>query len=151
VYPEIPPICSDRSGTVALLDCLQNQQDILRQVLEYQELAAQIFEFQAGDSVPPPQVPIKHIPDDLEPGMDRVNWFDQNLEIYAIVGTPDALVAYARLDGREYRLQTGDTIRLARVIEVHQRGVQLSVSGHDVSIGLSGRETIQPRKKDDSS
>lgn len=138
-YPIIPTICSDFSGTVALLDCLQNQKDILSHVLEYQQLVTKISEFQSNaDSVP--RVATDDRSDKPEPGIDRVNWFDQNLEIYAIVGDPSALVAYARLDGRVYRLKPGDTIRLARVIEVYQRGVTLQVSGHEITVELSGRE-----------
>ncbi len=137
--PDIPPVCDDSSGTVALLDCLQNQQDVLRRILEYEQLATQITEIQTQHSTPPPPEPVQHNPVNSEPGMDRVNWFDQNLEVYAIVGSPESLTAYAYLDGREYRLQAGDTIRLAKVAEVHARGVLLHVSGHDIAIGLSGR------------
>ncbi len=137
-FPGIPQACSDSSGTVALLDCLHNQKDILQRVLEYQQLAAKISELNLNHNSPPPQVLDDESADDPEPGMDRVNWFDQNLKVYAIAGTQDALIAYARLDGREYRLQAGDSIRLAQVTEVHPRGIHLLVSGHHISVGLSG-------------
>ena len=75
----------------------------------------------------------------MNSGIERANWFDQELEVYAVVGPPSALTAYARLDGREYRLREGDSIRLARVLKVHSRGVELSVAGHEISVGLSGR------------
>ncbi len=138
--PIIPSICSDHSGTVALLDCLQNQKDILSRILEYQQLAAQILEIQTVGTGTVPQAPVEQNLDRPEPGMDRVNWFDQNLEIYAIVGNPNALVAYARLDGREYRLKKNDTIRLARVIDVYQRGVTLKILDHEISVEISGRQ-----------
>ena len=143
-YPDIPPVCDDHSGTVALIDCLQSQQDILRRILEYQQLAAKISEVQTPQRNTPPETEVQAKSDEPVPGMERVNWFDQNLEIYAIVGTPNALTAYGRLDGREYRLQEGDTIRLARVTKVHARGVRLLISGHEISISLSGRsQTLQ--------
>ncbi len=145
--PEIPAVCSSSSGTVALLDCLQNQQDILRRVLEYQQLVAKISEIHSSHSSPPPQVSAQDEAHESNPGMDRVNWFDQNLEVYAIVGNADGLTAYARLDGREYRLRNGDSIRLALVTEVHPRGMRLLVSGHEISIGLSGRSTPQQTDK----
>ncbi len=142
-HPEIPPICSDIAGTVAVLDCLQNQQDILKRVLEYQQLVAKIAQFQTLSNSAP-EVSSEEPSTEPDPGMDRLNWFDQNLEIYAIVGSPDELVAYARLDGREYRLKEGDTIRLARVTKVRRRQVHLLVSGHAMSVGLSGRsQTIE--------
>lgn len=138
-FPEIPPVCDGQSGTVALIDCLQNQQEILRRVLEYQQLVAKISEIRSIQPNTPPQIPEDKSATQQVPGMDRVNWFDQNLEVYAITGSPDVLTAYARLAGREYRLQPGDFIRLARVLKVHPRGVDLLVAGHEISIGLSGR------------
>ena len=83
---------------------------------------------------------------EMSPAVVRANWFDQELEVYAVVGPPSTLTAYARLDGREYRLREGDSIRLARVLKVHSRGVELSVAGHEISIGLSGRS--QPAAKE---
>lgn len=143
--PEIPQICNEVSGTVALLDCLKSQQDVLRRVLEYEELAAKISEIQTQSSGAPPQPTdvSSDDRDDADTAINRINWFDQNLEVYAIVGSPGKLTAYARLDGREFRLKTGDSIRLARVTEVHSRGINLWVSGHEVSVGLSGRTPIE--------
>lgn len=138
-FPEIPSVCDDQSNTVALIDCLQNQQEILRRVLEYQQLAAKISEIRSIQLNTPPQIPDDESTTQQVPGMDRVNWFDQNLEVYAITGSPESLTAYARLVGREYRLQLGDFIRLARVLEVHARGVHLLVAGHEIAIGLSGQ------------
>ncbi len=134
---EIPSVCNDSAGIVALLDCLHNQQEILRQVLEYKQLITQITELNQNLNEPP-QVSNEMLDDDSKSGLDRVNWFDQNLEVYAIVGAQNALTAYARLDGREYRLQAGDSIRLALVTNVHSRGIHLQVSGHEISIGISG-------------
>lgn len=148
-FPEIPPVCDDQSGTVALIDCLQNQQEILRRVLEYQQLAAKISEIRSIQPDAPPQIPDEKSTTQPIPGMDRVNWFDQNLEVYAITGSPESLTAYARLAGRDYRLQPGDFIRLARVLEVHPRGVDLLVAGHEISFGLSGHSE-SPRNEDES-
>lgn len=147
--PEIPPVCNNQSGTVALIDCLQNQQEILRRVLEYQQLVAKISEIRSIQPNTPPQIPDDKSATQQDPGMDRVNWFDQNLEVYAITGSPESLTAYVRLAGRDYRLQPGDVIRLARVLKVHSRGVDLLVAGHEISIGLSG-QSESPRNKNES-
>lgn len=146
--PAIPPVCSEKSGTVALLDCLESQQDVLQRILEYEELAAKLSELQTQYGEPParPTDADSDEPDSTESVIDRINWFDQNLEVYAIVGAPGALTAYARLDGREYRLKNGDSIRLARVTEVRSRGIDLRVSGHEVSVGLSGRNRFEEKK-----
>lgn len=138
-HPEIPPVCDDQLGTVALIDCLQNQQEILRRVLEYQQLVTKISELRSIQPNTPPQIPEDEGATQKIPGMDRVNWFDQNLEVYAITGSPESLTAYARLAERDYRLQPGDFIRLARVLKVHPRGVDLLVAGHEISIGISGQ------------
>lgn len=148
-FPEIPSVCDDQSGTVALIDCLQSQQEILRSVLEYQQLAAKIYEIRSVQPNTPPQISDDKSATQQVPGMDRVNWFDQNLEVYAITGSPESLIAYARLAGREYRLQPGDIIRLARVLKVHPRGVDLLVAGHEISIGLSGQSEL-PRNENES-
>lgn len=142
--PFIPSACNEASGTVALLDCLKSQQDVLQQILEYEELAAKLSELQTLDGKSPaPPTADNDNPDNSDSTIDRINWFDQNLEVYAIVGSPGTLTAYARLDGREFRLKTGDSIRLARVTDVHSRGIDLWVSGHEVSVGLSGRTRFE--------
>ena len=146
--PVVPPVCNQNLGIVALLDCLKSQQEILQRVLEYEELAAKLSELQTQYNKPPPQPADT---DDNDSGssdsiIDRINWFDQNLEVYAIVGSPKALTAYARLEGREFRLKAGDSIRLARVTDVHSRGIDLWVSGHEVSVGLSGRMRLEGTK-----
>ena len=142
---QIPRQCQGADGTVALIDCLRNQQEIISQLHEYYSITAKIRKLQAEigreADAPPDALPSTNIANDPEmsPAIVRANWFDQELEVYAVVGPPSALTAYARLDGREYRLREGDSIRLARVLKVHSRGVELSVAGHEISVGLSGR------------
>ena len=141
---QIPPQCQGALGTVALIDCLRNQQEIISQLHEYYSITAKIRKLQeelGNANAAPAALAAGNRDSDSEmsPAVVRANWFDQELEVYAVVGPPSALTAYARLDGREYRLQEGDSIRLARVLKVHSRGVELSVAGHEISIGLSGR------------
>ena len=139
---QLPPPCRQYTSTVALIDCLQSQQEILQQVVKYYDLAATLAALQDEIQSEPPAsgIPDPESPQaKSNPEIERVNWFDQQLEVYAIVGTPEELTAHARLEGREYRLREGDSFRLARVIKVHPRGVSLSVSGHEISIGLSGQ------------
>ena len=148
---QIPPKCQSAVGTVALIDCLRNQQEIISQLHEYYSISAKVRKLQAeqvSDDGPPAALSSDNRDSDSEmsPAVVRANWFDQELEVYAVVGPPSTLTAYARLDGREYRLREGDSIRLARVLKVHSRGVELSVAGHEISIGLSGRS--QPAAKE---
>ena len=148
---QIPPKCQGALGTVALIDCLRNQQEIISQLHDYYSITAKIRKLQAelGNTNAAPAALSSDNRDsdsEMSPAVVRANWFDQELEVYAVVGPPSALTAYARLDGREYRLQEGDSIRLARVLKVHSRGVELSVAGHEISIGLSGRS--QPAAKE---
>ena len=139
---QIPSACQGATGTVALIDCLRNQQEIISQLHDYYSISAKIRKLQEEQGTatePPAALPPTDRESDQEMSADieRANWFDQELEVYAVIGPPSALTAYARLDGREYRLQEGDSIRLARVLKVHSRGVDLSVSGHQISVGLS--------------
>ena len=148
---QIPPPCQGAVGTVALIDCLRNQQEIISQLHEYYSITAQIRKLQAEQGSandPPAAITAADLDSDAEmsSAIVRANWFDQELEVYAVVGSPSELTAYARLDGREYRLREGDSIRLARVLKVHSRGVELSVAGHEISVGLSGRS--QPAAKE---
>ena len=139
---QLPPPCRQYNSTVALIDCLQNQQEILQQVVKYYDLAAKLTALQDEIQSEPPASDIPDLESPQvqgDPVIERVNWFDQQLEVYAVVGTSQELTAHARLEGREYRLREGDSIRLARVTKVHPRGVDLSVSGHEISIGLSGQ------------
>ena len=148
---QIPPPCQGAVGTVALIDCLRNQQEIISQLHEYYSITAQIRKLQAEQGTandPPAAITPADLDSDAEmsSAIVRANWFDQELEVYAVVGSPSELTAYARLDGRVYRLREGDSVRLARVLKVHSRGVELSVAGHEISVGLSGR--TQPAAKE---
>ena len=148
---QIPPQCQGAVGTVALIDCLRNQQEIISQLHEYYSITAKIRKLQEefGNANAAPAALSSDNRDsdsEMSPAVVRANWFDQELEVYAVVGPPSTLTAYARLGGREYRLREGDSIRLARVLKVHSRGVELSVAGHEISIGLSGRS--QPAAKE---
>ncbi len=135
---QIPTVCRERTHDVALIDCLQSQLEILQHVLNYHQTVAKITGILSEQDSHAPSA-IEPAASDSNPTIDRINWFDQHLQIYAIVGSPDKLTALARLDGRQFRLQEGDSIRLARVKEVHPRGLKLVLSGHEISIGLSGR------------
>jgi len=141
---QLPAECSQSQSTIALIDCLQSQKDIQKQLLEYLELKSKISELQFNfqDHFTPASVTSEQIVDSVphtDPVIELVNWFDQQMVVYAIVGKTNSLTAYVRLDGREYRIQKGDAIRLAKVIEVHPRQVVLSISGHELVIGLAGR------------
>lgn len=131
---DFPETCRTAPRPVALMDCIQTQIELMRLTAEYHGLVRKIEEISPSIS-PPPEVPVES----EEPALERIAWFDENLEIYAIIGSGDDLVAHARLGGREYRLRRGDALRLARVINVHERGIELSVAGTEISIGLSGR------------
>ena len=124
---QIPPQCQGAVGTVALIDCLRNQQEIISQLHDYYSISAKIRKLQEeqGTANNPPAAidPATRDSDqEMSADIERANWFDQELEVYAVIGPPSTLTAYARLDGREYRLQEGDSIRLARVLKVHSRG-----------------------------
>ncbi len=133
-----PVECKSSTKTVELLDCLQDQRDILQAVLAYEEVLAQIEKAKAERADAAHAPPSPAIEPETDSALMRANWFDENLQVYAIAGSPEQLTAYARLNGREFRLRKGDVIRLARVINVHSRGIDLSVSGFQLSIGLSG-------------
>ena len=148
---QIPPQCQGAVGTVALIDCLRNQQEIISQLYEYYSISAQIRKLQAEQGAayePPAALPAAGRDNDTEMNLaiERANWFDQQLEVYAVVGTPQEMTAHARLEGREYRLREGDSIRLARITKVHPRGVDLLVSGHEISVGLSGRSRLAAKE-----
>lgn len=135
---QIPPECRNVSHTVAMIDCLQNQLEILRYALDYHETASKIENLLLNQTSPAPAA-IEKESSESELVLDRINWFDQNLEIYAIVGAPEKLTALGRLNGRHYRLREGDSIRLAKVKTINPRGVTLTFSDREFSIGLSGR------------
>lgn len=143
-HDRIPPECRKLSHTVALIDCLQNQLEILQYALDYHEMASKITSLLSNQSsLAPAAIEKKSIESELV--LDRINWFDQNLEIYAIVGTPGNLTALGRLNGRHYRLKEGDSVRFAKVKTIHPRGVTLTFSDREFSIGLSGRP-VSPTK-----
>ena len=132
----IPQDCQSDLRTIAVIDCMQTQIEILRLAKEYQELIGRIEQSKSTDADSAPPLP----PPETNSTLARVNWFDENLEVYAITGQAEELIAHARLAGREYRLQPGDAVRLARVIEVHTRGIELAIAGTEISIGLSSRK-----------
>ena len=53
---QIPPQCQGAVGTVALIDCLRNQQEIISQLHDYYSIAAKIRNLQAeqGTANEPP-------------------------------------------------------------------------------------------------
>ncbi len=143
---QLPSECNQSQTTIAAIDCLQSQKDIQKQLLEYLEIKAKISEIHTTiqERFTPATGDIVQNDETLQrsdPVADRANWFDQNMVVYAIAGKDNALTAYASLDGLEYRLQKGDSIRLAKVIEVHPRQIVLSILDHEIIIGLAGRTT----------
>lgn len=147
----VPPVCrQSAASTVALVDCLQTQQDILEHIINYESLMLQadVAHRQRMDLEPPHpdrQTSPSSAANARGPTTERVDWFDQNLEIYAIVGDGDSRTAHARLSGREYRLRVGDQVRLATVILIERRTVHLAIPGSEFSIGLSGSAIGSPQ------
>ena len=137
----LPPPCRADLRPVPLLNCLQEQHTIMQAVLNYHELRTRVAKSQSERVEA--ERNIQYSPDpEPDNSISRVQWFDENLQIYAIVGQSDQLTAYARLDGHEYRLQQNDVIRLAEVKKIDLRGVELSVFGNLIYIGLSGSNRI---------
>ena len=141
----VPAVCQETvANEVALIDCLQTQQDIAQHILNYETLLVEVNAIREQSKPPPPPDTVNESPDAdnaWDAVMERVTWFDQNIEVYAIVGTPGALTAHARLEGREYRLRLGDQIRLAKVVGIEPRTVYLEVSGAEFAISLSAHST----------
>ncbi len=154
----VPAPCHDIEKQVALLDCLQDQQDLLEQILIYEQTRTQIERIrqeQAQMTAPQPIVPepvVESAETESELAAAQIAWFDQQLEVYAVIGNDQSRTAYARLDGREYRLKEGDSLRLAKILRVHPRSVELSILNHSFEIGLSGRNltTTQVQVKNDN-
>ena len=139
----VPDACQESAAsTVALLDCLQTQQEIMRHILDYESLLQQAQELRLQRTEPPPphtdQVTTASETDSRDPVTERVNWFDRNLEVYAIVGSDESRTAHARLEGREYRLRPGDQLRLATVIRIDPRTLYLAIPGAEFPVSLSG-------------
>ena len=134
---QIPSECRNLSHTVALLDCLQNQLEILQYALNYHQTASKITDLLSNRKVEAPAGVEDKSVTDL--ALDRINWFDQHLEVYAVVGSSGSLTALGRIGDRHYRLQEGDSIRLATVQTIHPRGLTLTFANHEISIGLTGR------------
>ena len=134
---QIPLECRNLSHTVALIDCLQNQLEILQYALNYHQTASKITELLSHQKAEAPAAVEEKLASD--PVLDRINWFDQHLEIYAVVGSPENLTALGRIGSRYYRLQEGDSIRLAKVQNIHTRGLTLTFADHEITIGLTGR------------
>ncbi len=139
----VPDACQESAhSTVALLDCLQTQQELMRHILDYETLLQQAQEMRQQRTEPAPphtdQVTTAAETDAWNQVMERVNWFDRNLEVYAIVGTGDSRTAHARLEGREYRLRLGDQLRLATVVRIDPRTLYLSIPGAEFPVSLSG-------------
>lgn len=148
----VPAVCQDSSvSAVELVDCLQTQQDIVRHILDYEKALLEIARIRQERIAPPPPAQIDEsasppAEESWESIMERVNWFDQNLEIYAIVGDAETRTAHARLEDREYRLRVGDQVRLATVVNIETRTIYLAIPGAEFSIGLSGTSAAEPTK-----
>ncbi len=140
---ELPTPCRQISGFVAQIDCLQDHQDLLARVLQIEQTRTKIealrLERETLGAPPMPEEVIGAVNDEPHAAKEQIAWFDQQLEVYAVIGGGEQMTAYARLDGRQYRLREGDFIRLARVVDVHSRGLKLEVFGHELKVGLAGR------------
>ena len=148
----VPPVCQPyAASTVDLVDCLQTQQEILKQIIDYESLMLQadVVNNQRMDLEPPPldqQISSSSENTARDSVTERVAWFNQNLEIYAITGSGNSRTAHARMSGREYRLRTGDQIRRATVMLIEPRTVHLAIPGGiEFSIGLSGSPAVSPQ------
>lgn len=139
---DLPLPCRADLRPLPLMNCLHEQQNIMQAVLNYHELRAKVARSQAErlDAELKVSTPPTPEPDN---SLSRVQWFDENLQVYAIAGEPGNLTAYARIKEHEYRLQRDDVIRLAKVQDVHSRGVDLVVFGNEISIGLSGLASVK--------
>ncbi len=139
----VPDAClKSAHSTVALLDCLQTQQELMQHILDYETLLLKAQEMRQQHTEPAPphteQIATESETDAWNQIMERVNWFDRNLEVYAIVGSGDSRTAHARLEGREYRLRLGDQLRLATVVRIDPRTLYLSITGAEFPVSLSG-------------
>lgn len=139
---DLPLPCRADLRPLPLMNCLQEQQNIMQAVLNYHELRTKVARshaerLNAEQTVSTPPIP------EPDNSLSRVQWFDENLQVYAIAGEPGNLTAYARIKGNEYRLQRNDVIRLAKVLDVHSRGIDLVVFGNEISIGLSGLAPVK--------
>ena len=142
VAGELPAPCRQVSGVVAQIDCLQDQQDLLTRVLQIEQTRAQIETLRVErEALGAPPMP-EQTADEAHAASEQIAWFDQQLEVYAVIGSGGQMTAYARLDGREYRLREGDFMRLARVVDVHSRGVELEIFGRGFQVGLAGRPVL---------
>jgi len=145
---EVPEPCRSMPSA-SQLDCLQDQQEMLQHVLDYERTRGEVERLRQENQELYAPAPLKVLPAPTEGNPEKdandavvteqIAWFDQALEVYAVVGSFDARTAYVRLEGREYRLRSGDALRGAQVIAVHPRGIQLSFFGHEIDIGLSTR------------
>lgn len=134
----IPESCNDERP-LAVIDCLSTQIELLKLAVEHRELLVRMSRTNIHETPPAPS-PADTEDEKTSAISERAAWFDEYLQIYAISGLGDARVAHANLDGREYRLRAGDTIRLAKVLAVHDAGIELSISdAKNVTIGLGAR------------
>lgn len=143
---ELPSACRQLSGFVAQLDCLQDQQDLLSRLLQIEQTKTQIevHRLEREELNAPPMLNdliAAGANEETDIVAEQIAWFDQQLQVYAVIGNGETMTAYARLGGREYRLQEGDWIHLARVSTVHARGIELLLYEHTVEVGLAGRAT----------
>ena len=133
---QIPPQCQSAVGTVALIDCLRNQQEIISQLHEYYSITAQIRKLQAEQgaaNAPPAAVPSADHDSDAEmnPGIERANWFDQELEVYAVVGTA----------------VRPDCVRQARRARIPIAGRRFNPPRQSVESASAGRGTVGCRPR----
>ncbi len=143
----LPSECREADGTIEIIDCLENQRDIQSKLLEYLELSLRITEIQTHlDTVFTPPMPVStqpQPPSESDLSAEQATWFEQEIEVYAIAGGADTLTAYVRLGDREYRLQRGDSVRQAKIVDVLPRKVIFDVLNHSFEVGLAGRSKLR--------
>ncbi len=136
----IPESCTTDPRPVAVIDCMHTQIELLTLAVEHRELLVRLSQTTVQETPPAPQ-PVTDEVEGTGATTERAAWFDEHLQVYAISGIGNDRVAHATLDGREYRLRAGDAIRLAKVLEITDTGIELGISDTiSVIIGLGARK-----------
>ncbi len=150
---QLPSECREAAGTIAIIDCLENQRDIQSKLLEYLELSLRITEIQTHlETVFTPPMPVSskpQPPSESDLSAEQAAWFEQEIEVYAIAGGTDNLTAHVRLENREYRLQRGDSVRLAKIVDVLPRKVIFDVLTHRFEVGLASSTKLRESQPDE--
>ena len=133
--------CTDDMRPVAQMDCLATEIAILELRAKYRDLTSRITD-EDSTTTTPPLTPTEQADPVV---MEQAQWYIDNIEVYAISGQDDDLVAHVRSNGREYRLVAGDVIQMAKVAAVTRRGIEIAITADTIlPIGMSVKSTAQP-------